>query len=633
MSVLSAYDLSMSFIERKLFDSITFTVEEKDKIGFIGANGSGKTTLFKILTGQLSPDTGTVTVSKNTTVGYMEQHACTSLNRTVYEELLSVFQPLIDMEKELEELPKQIENATDDIHSLIEKQDLLLQKFQDNGGLTYKSKTRSSLIGLGFTEEDFAMEVSKLSGGQKSKLSLAKLLLSGANILLLDEPTNHLDINAVSWLENFLKDFDGSVIIISHDRYFLDAVTNRTMELYCNHLIMYKGNYSAFMDKKEKDQESIRNKYENDLKEIKRLEGIIQQQIEWSQERNYITAASKQKEIDRIKAQLVPPEEENHDLRFKFHVNEESGNDVVMCKDLEKSFGNNHLFSNLSFHIRKGEKVVIMGGNGIGKTTLFKMLLGKEMPDSGYIDYGTGVKIGYFDQMQGNLNLENDAYTEVYDTFPNMTETEVRTALGRFRFRGDEVFKKLKLMSGGERARVNLLKLMLSGDNFLLLDEPTNHLDTFSRESLEKTLNEYEGTLLVISHDRYFVNKIADRILYMTDKGFVEYLGNYDYFIERTKDNPVDTPELKVRNDKPKVNDYKKEKEERAKIRKKQNDIKKIQALIEKLDEEIAETESMLADESITSDYEKLMEYTEKLNELQTSQEDAFAKWEELENS
>lgn len=633
MSVLSAYDLSMSFIERKLFDSITFTVEEKDKIGFIGANGSGKTTLFKILTGQLTPDTGTVTVSKNTTIGYMEQHACTSLNRTVYEELLSVFQPLIEMEKELEELPKQIENATDDIHSLIEKQDLLLQKFQDNGGLTYKSRTKSSLIGLGFTEEDFTMEVSKLSGGQKSKLSLAKLLLSGANILLLDEPTNHLDINAVSWLENFLKDFDGSVIIISHDRYFLDAVTNRTMELYCNHLISYKGNYSAFMEKKEKDQESIRNKYENDLKEIKRLEGIIQQQIEWSQERNYITAASKQKEIDRIKAQLVPPEEENHDLRFRFHVNEESGNDVVMCNNLAKSFGNNHLFSNLSFHIRKGEKVVIMGGNGTGKTTLFKMLLGREMPDDGYIDYGTGVKIGYFDQMQSNLNLENDAYTEIYDTFPNMTETEVRTALGRFRFRGDEVFKQLKLMSGGERARVNLLKLMLSGDNFLLLDEPTNHLDTFSRESLEKTLNEYEGTLLVISHDRYFVNKLADRILYLTDDGFTEYLGNYDYFLERTKDNPIDTPELKVRNDKPKVNDYKKEKEERAKIRKKQNDIKKIQGLIEKLDEEIAETEKMLTDESITSNYEKLMEYTEKLNELQTSQEEAFMKWEELENS
>lgn len=633
MSVLSAYDLGMSFIERKLFDSITFTVEEKDKIGFIGANGSGKTTLFKILTGQLTPDTGTVTVSKNTCVGYMEQHACTSLNKTVYDELLSVFQPLIEMEKELEELPKQIEKATDDLHSLIEKQDLLLQKFQDQGGLTYKSRTRSSLIGLGFSEEDFSMEVGKLSGGQKSKLSLAKLLLSGANILLLDEPTNHLDINAVSWLENFLKDFDGSVIIISHDRYFLDAVTNRTMELYCNHLISYKGNYSAFMEKKKKDQESIRNKYENDLKEIKRIEGIIQQQIEWSQERNYITAASKQKEIDRIKAQLVPPEEENHDLRFKFSVNEESGNDVVMCSSLEKSFGSNHLFKNLSFHLRKGEKVFIMGGNGTGKTTLFKMLLGREMPDNGYIDYGTGVKIGYFDQLQGNLNLENDAFTEIHDSFPNMTETAVRTALGRFRFRGDEVFKKMTLMSGGERARVNLLKLMLSGDNFLLLDEPTNHLDTFSRESLERTLSEYEGTLLVISHDRYFVNKLADRILYLTDDGFTEYLGNYDYFVERTKDNPLNVAELKVKNDNPKVNDYKKEKEEKAKIRKKQNDIKKLQALIEKLDEEIAQTQELLADESITSDYEKLMEYTERLNELSATQEEAFLQWEELENS
>jgi ATP-binding cassette subfamily F protein 3 len=632
MSVLSAYDLSMSFIDRTLFNGVTFNIEDKDKMGFIGANGTGKTTLFKILTGELSPDEGTVTVSKNTNVGYMEQHACTHLSRTIYEELLSVFQPLMEMEKRLEELPNLIENATDNIDELIEQQDKLLLEFQNKGGLTYKSRTKSSLIGLGFPEEDFSMEVGKLSGGQKSKLSLAKLLLSGANLLLLDEPTNHLDINAVNWLENFIKDFDGAVIIISHDRYFLDAVTNRTMELYCGRLISYQGNYTAYVAKKEKEQESIRNKYENDLKEIKRLEGIIQQQIEWSQERNYITAASKQKEIDRIKAQLVPPEEENNQLSFRFELRQESGNDVVSCKNLSKSFGDNHLFNNLNFDIKKGEKVFIMGGNGVGKTTLFKILMGKQMPDSGYIDYGTGVKIGYFDQLQSNLNLIGDSFTEIHDSFPAMTETQVRSALGKFRFRGDDVFRKIAEMSGGERARINLLKLMLSGDNFLLLDEPTNHLDTFSRESLEITLKEYKGTLLVISHDRYFVNKIADRILYLTEDGFKEFLGNYDYFIEKSKNAELDKPVLKVQKNKSPNNDYKQQKEKKAKERKRLNDIKKLQQNIEKFDEEILRIQELLTKEDVVSDYEKLMEYTGKLENLQNQQEQAFEQWAELEN-
>ncbi len=632
MAVLSAYNIGMSFIERNLFSGITFNVEDRDKIGLIGANGTGKTTLFKILTGALSPDDGSVTVGKDTVIGYMEQHTCKVQDRTVYQELLTVFQHLIDMEKELESLPLLIEKGEGDIHSLIEKQDRLLQEFQDKGGMTYKSRTRSSLIGLGFSEEDFDMEVGKLSGGQKSKLSLAKLLLSGANLLLLDEPTNHLDINAVSWLESFLKEFEGSVIIISHDRYFLDAVTNRTMEIYCNHLMTYSGNYSLYMKKKEKEQENIRNKYENDLKEIKRIEGIIQQQIGWATERNFITAASKQKELDRIKAQLVVPEEENHNLRFRFELKQESGNDVLIGKGLSKAFGSNQLFSNLNFHIKKGEKVFIMGGNGTGKTTLFKIIMGSQMADSGFLDYGTGVKIGYFDQLQENLDLEKDSFSEIHDTFPNMTETEVRKALGRFRFRGDEVFKKMSLMSGGERARVNLLKLMLRGDNFLLLDEPTNHLDTFSRESLEKTLREYEGTLLIISHDRYFVNKLADRILYLTDDGFTEYLGNYDYFLEHTKENPQDAPLLKVKKDNSQgAMDYKQKKEEKARLRKKENDIKKAQALIERLDTEIAELQKMLTDENVTSDYEKLMEYTGRLEELQSQQEEAFLLWQELE--
>ena len=632
MSVLSAYDLSMSFIERQLFHSLTFNVEERDKIGLIGANGTGKTTLFKILTGALSPDSGTVTVGKNIVLGYMEQHACSALNRTVYEELLSVFQPLIEMEKELEKLPSLIENSSGNINELIEKQDRLLTEFQSKGGLTYKSRTKSSLLGLGFQEEDFSMEVGKLSGGQKSKLSLAKLLLSGANLLLLDEPTNHLDINAVAWLEGFLKDFQGSAVIISHDRYFLDAVTNKTMELYCNHLISYTGNYTAYMKKKEREQESIRNKYENDLKEIKRIEGIIQQQIEWSQERNYITAASKQKEIDRIKANLVPPEEENHQLSFRFELKQESGNDVIICKELSKSFGSNLLFKNLSFDLRKGEKVFIMGGNGTGKTTLFRILMGRLMPDSGFIDYGTGVKIGYFDQLQENLDLNKDSFTEIHHCFPAMTQTQVRSALGKFRFRGDDVFRKISEMSGGERAKINLLKLMLQGDNFLLLDEPTNHLDTFSRESLEETLNNYQGTLLIISHDRYFVNKLADRILYLTDDGFTEYLGNYDYFLERTKENPAHVPLLKVKKDSDNALSYKQKKEERARERKRINDINKLQTLIEKLDDRIEELQRLLEDSQVISDYEKLMEYTEELNNLQNQQEEAFEKWAELDS-
>ena len=536
MAVLSAYNIGLSFIERKLFQGVTFNVEERDKIGLIGANGTGKTTLLKILTGLISPDEGSVTTGKNTVLGYMQQHACTVQDRTVYDELLTVFEPLINMEKELEILPALIEKGKGDIHSLIEKQDILLTEFQNRGGLTYKSRTKSCLIGLGFREEDFSMEVGKLSGGQKSKLSLAKLLLSGANLLLLDEPTNHLDINAVGWLENFLKEFDGSAIIISHDRYFLDEVTNKTMEIYCKGLVSYEGNYSVFADKKAKQQESIRRKYENDIKEIKRIEGIIEQQKGWATERNFITAASKQKEVDRIKAQLVVPQEESHNLRFKFELKQESGEDVLICKDLSKSFGNNRLFSNLSFHLKKGEKVFIMGENGVGKTTLFKIITGSQMADYGYIDYGTGVKIGYFDQLQANLSLEKDSFSEIHDAFPDMTETQVRKALGRFGFRGDEVFKKMSLMSGGERAKVNLLKLMLQGDNLLLLDEPTNHLDLESITSLNKGMQNFKGAMLFATGDQEIIETVANRIIDIVDENtIIDKQMSYEEYMEKYK--------------------------------------------------------------------------------------------------
>ena len=634
MPALSVRNLTMTFIERNLFTDVSFDVEERDKVGFIGANGVGKTTLFKILNGEISPVSGTVTFSKNVRPGYMEQHACNNPRADVYHELLSVFDYLSDMETEISALAHQIDNKSGNLDELVERQTMLIEQFERAGGLTYKSRTRSALLGLGFSENDFTMPVGNLSGGQRSKLCLAKLLLSQSNMLLLDEPTNHLDIDAIAWLEGFLRDFKGAMIIISHDRYFLDNVTNKTIELEHNRAMVYTGSYSEFVKKKESVNESLKNKYEHDLKEIKRIEGIVEQQKRWGQAHNFITAASKQKEADRIKERLVVPESELETMRMHFEPRCESGNDVLICKNLAKSFDNKQLFKNVDIHIRKGERVFIIGGNGCGKTTLFRILTGKTPMDSGEYDYGANVEIGYFDQMQQNLDLSKTALDEVWDTFPNMTQTEVRSALASFLFKGDEVFKPLSKMSGGERARVSLLKLMLKGSNFLLLDEPTNHLDASSREELEKTLLDYSGTMLIVSHDRYFINKIADRILLLTNNGVKEYLGNYDYYLERTtaeKQGVVLTESKKEKKEKPQ-NDYFLQKQKQSEERKRQTKLKKAEAEIERLDEEIAKTQELLSSEEVAADYEKLMELSKLLENLQKQQEEQYEIWEELES-
>lgn len=634
MPALSVRNLTMTFIERNLFTDVSFDVEERDKVGFIGANGVGKTTLFKILNGEISPVSGTVTFSKNVRPGYMEQHACNNPRADVYHELLSVFDYLSDMETEISALAHQIDNKSGNLDELVERQTMLIEQFERAGGLTYKSRTRSALLGLGFSENDFTMPVGNLSGGQRSKLCLAKLLLSQSNMLLLDEPTNHLDIDAIAWLEGFLRDFKGAMIIISHDRYFLDNVTNKTIELEHNRAMVYKGSYSEFVKKKESVNESLKNKYEHDLKEIKRIEGIVEQQKRWGQAHNFITAASKQKEADRIKDQLVAPESELETMRMHFEPRCESGNDVLICKNLAKSFDDKQLFKNVDIHIRKGERVFIIGGNGCGKTTLFRILMGKTPMDSGEYDYGANVEIGYFDQMQQNLDLSKTALDEVWDTFPNMTQTEVRSALASFLFKGDEVFKPLSKMSGGERARVSLLKLMLKGSNFLLLDEPTNHLDASSREELEKTLLNYSGTMLIVSHDRYFINKIADRILLLTNNGVKEYLGNYDYYLERTtaeKQGVVLTESKKEKKEKPQ-NDYFLQKQKQSEERKRQTKLKKAETEIERLDEEIAKTQELLSSEEVAADYEKLMELSKLLENLQKQQEEQYEIWEELES-
>lgn len=634
MPALSVRNLTMTFIERNLFTDVSFDVEERDKVGFIGANGVGKTTLFKILNGEISPVSGTVTFSKNVRPGYMEQHACNNPRADVYHELLSVFDYLSDMETEISALAHQIDNKSGNLDELVERQTMLIEQFERAGGLTYKSRTRSALLGLGFSENDFTMPVGNLSGGQRSKLCLAKLLLSQSNMLLLDEPTNHLDIDAIAWLEGFLRDFKGAMIIISHDRYFLDNVTNKTIELEHNRAMVYKGSYSEFVKKKESVNESLKNKYEHDLKEIKRIEGIVEQQKRWGQAHNFITAASKQKEADRIKDQLVAPESELETMRMHFEPRCESGNDVLICKNLAKAFDDKQLFKNVDIHIRKGERVFIIGGNGCGKTTLFRILTGKTPMDCGEYDYGANVEVGYFDQMQQNLDLSKTAIDEVWDTFPNMTQTEVRSALASFLFKGEEVFKPLSKMSGGERARVSLLKLMLKGSNFLLLDEPTNHLDASSREELEKTLLDYSGTMLIVSHDRYFINKIADRILLLTNDGVKEYLGNYDYYLERStaeKQGAVQAEGKKEKKEKPQ-NDYFLQKQKQSEERKRKTKLKKAEAEIERLDEEIAKTQELLSSEEVAADYEKLMELSKLLEDLQKQQEEQYEIWEELES-
>ncbi len=637
MASLSLHNLRMDFIERNLFSNVSFDVEKGDKLGFIGANGVGKTTLFRIINGEISPTDGNVFMAKDTVLGYMEQHACNHPDRNVFDELLSVFSYLEDYERELKTLEIKIEQMNnrsvsdaDELNSLIERQTTLLEEYQNNGGLTYKSRTRSSLLGLGFKESDFTMPTGKLSGGQRSKLSLAKLLLSKANMLLLDEPTNHLDIDSVNWLEGFIREFKGSMIIISHDRYFLDNVTNKTIELEHGKIRCYKGNYSEFIKKKESDDEALRNKYENDLKEIKRIEGIVEQQKRWGRERNFITAESKQKEADRIKAQLVTPESELETIRMNFNIKRETGNDVLICENLAKAFGEKHLFDNVNIHIRKGERVFIIGSNGCGKTTLFNILTCKTASDVGEVRYGSNVDLGYFDQMQNNLNLDKTAIDEIWDTFPNMTQTQVRTALGSFLFKGDEVFKPLNKMSGGERARVSLLKLMLDGSNFLLLDEPTNHLDSASREQLEDTLKNYEGTMLVISHDRYFINKLADRVLVMEKHGLKEYLGNYDNYAEKVKNQVSEVAEVKQEKESKGKNDYQLQKQKQSEERKRKTQLAKTEKLIEQLEQEIEETNTLLQSEEVISNYEKLMELTEKLEDLNIQLENAYDLWGEL---
>ena len=624
MAVLDVQNLTLSFGEKTLFSNVSFDIKEKEKVGLIGCNGAGKTSFFKIITGEYTPDDGACFISKNSRLGYMEQHTC-SENKTVWDELVSVFDELAVIEKRLEEITVLLTNGEGNQAELIEEQDRLNTIFTRDGGLTYKSMTRSALIGLGFGEDNFAMPTAKLSGGQRSKLILAKLLLSKADFLLLDEPTNHLDIKAVEWLEGFLKDFNGACLIVSHDRYFLDKITTKTVEIENKKCRSYIGNYSEFLVKKAAEQKAIEEKYENDMKEIARLEGIIEQQRQWNREKNIKTVESKEKVVERIKAQLVVPDSKVARIRFDFTPKCVSGDDVLSVSNLKKSFGDKTIFSNTSFEVKKGERVFLLGDNGCGKTTLLKVLMKDYAPDDGTFKFGSNVLTGYFDQVQAKLDLTKTAIEEVWSSFPSMSETSVRSALAAFLFKGDEVYKNLSDCSGGERARIALLKLMLGKFNFLLLDEPTNHLDAFSREELENTLLDYSGTMLIVSHDRYFINKLSSRILELTPTGVNEYLGNYDEYIER-KNRTASQEVVEKKETVKKVNDYLLKKERRSQMLKMKNRLAKVEEEIEKTELEIDDINSKLT----TSDYEELMELTAKLDRKTQYRDILYTEWEEL---
>lgn len=630
MPVLSCNNLTKSYIVDTVIEDISFTVEDGDKIGVLGLNGSGKTTLFNILAGDIHQDKGEIFIQKDLVLGYLRQHVKIDSQNTVFEECLMVFEHLIGMEKNLRNLEKEIaelgvEGDSDRLASLMNRYANLTEEFQEKNGYGFKSEIRGTLIGLGFTEEDFDKEVNILSGGQKSRLSLAKLLLEKPDLLLLDEPTNHLDIDAIGWLEKFLKDYKGAVLIISHDRYFLDNVVNRIFYLENKTIKVYNTNYSRFMEQRKKDLEVLKRQYEDQQKEIKRQEEIIARFMNYGDSRYINQAQSRQRLLDKMKLIDKPMNSKKSRLRFEPKI--KSGRDVLSVDNIKKAFDDFVLLEDISFDIYRGERVGLIGPNGIGKTTLFKIVLGEVGYDEGDITLGRNVITGYFDQEMGNLNLDKTVIDEIWDEYPKLNYYEIRTILSQFMFVGDDIFREVSDLSGGEKGRLSLLKLMLSNANFLLMDEPTNHLDIDSKEVLEDAILNYEGTLFVISHDRYFLNRVTDKILELTPEGLKEYLGNYDYYLEKKNESLYEEDEEDTKTKTQIKLERKKEKELIQKERERKRQIKKLEEEITRTEKSIEEIDSLLYDPDIYEDHERIVELSQKRQELQDELDNLYEKW------
>lgn len=629
MIVLSGNDISVSFGGETLFHDVNFRIEENGRAGLVGVNGCGKTTLMHVINGRQEAETGGISKAAGIKIGCMEQYVIRDDNITLYDEVLEIFRPLIDAENELADIAVAIDTG-DHSEQTLSRQMQLQERFEREGGLTYKSMTCSSLVGLGFSEEDFNKPISVMSGGQKSKAQLAKLLLSGSNILLLDEPTNHLDITACEWLEKFLTEYKGAYIVISHDRYFLDKVTDTTFEMENRTLREYKGNYTRYLELKSEAREAQQRVYDRTVKEINRIEGIVEQQKRWGQEHNFITAASKQKQADRLKETLEKPEDLPEAIKFTFRAKEGGANDVLIAKGLSKSFDGTTVFTNAELDIKKNTTTFILGENGCGKTTLLKILTGEYLADSGEYKFGNNIQFGYYDQAQTDLDPSKTVIDEVWDRYPGMTQTQVRSALAQFLFKGDDVFKNVGKLSGGEKARVSLLKLMLSKANMLLLDEPTNHLDIHSREALENALASYGGTLLIVSHDRYLINKLADRIVWLGKTGTVNIDGNYDRYIELKEAKAQSEQAVQVKAAEGKKNDYKERKERESTLRKLSGALKRCERAIDEIGLKTAELAQQMSQPEIATDYEKTSALAQEIEALKEKEEALTAEWMEL---